>query len=106
MVTKLLPTSEVIDDRVPALSALRAYARSMTYQRWLRVIGAWIEVSRQRRALADLDDHLLDDIGITRSEAAREIAKPFWRQSQAHYNEATRLRPGVPGRVLSVALSR
>jgi uncharacterized protein YjiS (DUF1127 family) len=44
------------------------------------VIGAWIERHRQRRALAELDDRLLKDIGITRPEADREIAKPFWWQ--------------------------
>jgi uncharacterized protein YjiS (DUF1127 family) len=79
MIMKLLPASEVIDAHVPALSAPQSYVRRMTYQRWLRVIGAWVERSRQRHALADLDAHLLDDIGVTRSEAAREIAKPFWR---------------------------
>lgn len=45
----------------------------------IRVVDRWIERSRQRRALADLNDHLLKDIGITRSEAACEIQKPFWR---------------------------
>ena len=49
-------------------------------RRWPRVIGAWIERHRQRRALAELDDRLLKDIGITRPEADREIAKPFWWQ--------------------------
>jgi len=34
----------------------------------------WSQKSRQRRALLDLDDHMLNDIGITREEAAR-----FWR---------------------------
>jgi uncharacterized protein YjiS (DUF1127 family) len=38
-----------------------------------------IERSRQRRALASLDDHMLKDIGITRSEACQEYATPFWR---------------------------
>ena len=79
MVMKLLSTFEVTDDHVSALSAPRSYVRRMTYQTWLRVIDAWIERSRQRHALADLDDRLLDDVGITRSAAAREIAKPFWR---------------------------
>lgn len=79
MVMKVLTTSEVIDDHVPALSAPQSYVRRMTYQRWLRVIGRWIERSRQRRVLADLNDRALADIGITRSEAARESAKPFWR---------------------------
>jgi uncharacterized protein YjiS (DUF1127 family) len=42
----------------------------------------WIERSRQRRRLgelAELNDHLLRDIGVSRDEALREAAKPFWR---------------------------
>ena len=38
-----------------------------------------IEKSGQRRVLARLDDDALRDIGISRSDAAREAAKPFWR---------------------------
>ncbi len=79
MVMKLLPTSEVIYDHVPALSAPQSYVRRMTCRRWLRVIDTWIQRSHQRRALAKLDDWLLRDAGISREEAAREIAKPFWR---------------------------
>jgi uncharacterized protein YjiS (DUF1127 family) len=44
-----------------------------------RIIARWIERARQRNALARLDDAMLRDIGITRSEAAREWEKPFWR---------------------------
>ena len=43
------------------------------------LIGRWIERTRQRQALAELDDHMLRDIGVTRVEAARECRKPFWR---------------------------
>ena len=43
------------------------------------MIRNWIERTRQRRALAGLDDTMLRDIGITRVEAARECDKPFWR---------------------------
>ena len=39
--------------------------------------------SRQRRALADLDDRLLRDIGLTRRQAEREAAKPFWCANKA-----------------------
>jgi uncharacterized protein YjiS (DUF1127 family) len=39
----------------------------------------WLHRSRTRRALADLDQHLLDDIGRGRLDAQRESAKPFWR---------------------------
>ena len=35
--------------------------------------------SRQRRALAELDDRLLRDIGVTAYDAAHEAGKPFWR---------------------------
>ena len=43
------------------------------------LLARWIERSRQRRALAGLDDQMLRDIGITRVEAAREAEKPFWK---------------------------
>ncbi len=46
----------------------------------MRIIGVWFERSRQRHALACLDDRLLKDVGIKRADAAREIAKPFWRK--------------------------
>ena len=43
------------------------------------LVSSWIERSRQREALASLNDHELRDIGITRVEAAREAGKPFWK---------------------------
>jgi uncharacterized protein YjiS (DUF1127 family) len=45
---------------------------------WASIVWTWFERSRQRRALAELDDRLLDDIGLTRSKVQREAAKPFW----------------------------
>jgi uncharacterized protein YjiS (DUF1127 family) len=45
-------------------------------------IRAWFERMRRRRTLdrlADLDDHLLKDIGLSREEAVRESAKRFWQ---------------------------
>lgn len=32
-----------------------------------------------RRQLLCLDSHLLDDIGIDRTDAEREARKPFWK---------------------------
>jgi uncharacterized protein YjiS (DUF1127 family) len=46
----------------------------------LKVISIWMERRTQRQALADLDQHLLSDIGISDAARAGEIAKPFWRQ--------------------------
>lgn len=39
----------------------------------------WQERARQRRQLSRVENHLLQDIGLTRAEVAREIKKPFWR---------------------------
>ena len=44
---------------------------------WL-LLKLWITRSRQRQALSELDTRLLQDIGITRVDAAREFEKPFW----------------------------
>jgi uncharacterized protein YjiS (DUF1127 family) len=43
------------------------------------VVAFWFERSRQRRALSQLDDHSLADLGLSRMDVALEIAKPFWR---------------------------
>ena len=39
----------------------------------------WIQRDRDRRALHNLDDRLLRDIGVTRVELEAEAGKPFWR---------------------------
>ena len=44
----------------------------------------WIARGRERQALHELaqsnDQHLLDDIGVTRDEALRTAAKRFWQR--------------------------
>jgi uncharacterized protein YjiS (DUF1127 family) len=40
--------------------------------------GLWVTRIRSRQALAELDDRLLRDVGLTRYDAARETNKPFW----------------------------
>ena len=47
----------------------------------LETLLVWQERGQQRRHLAALDDHLLRDMGISRADAAREAATPFWRLS-------------------------
>lgn len=41
-------------------------------------LAGWIALARERRQLAALDDARLKDLGLTRGEAAREAARPFW----------------------------
>jgi len=43
-------------------------------------LSVWSERSRQRRRLADLDDRLLRDIGLSRAEVELECHRPFWRE--------------------------
>ena len=45
----------------------------------MQTLQLWYERSRQRSRLAEMDDHLLRDIGIDRIAAMEEISKPFWR---------------------------
>jgi len=50
---------------------------------WLHNIAMWLARSSQRRALeelARLNNRYLEDIGISKAEALREAARPFWRQ--------------------------
>ena len=53
---------------LPRLASRIAAAIAARYDRYL-----------QRRALEELDDHMLRDIGCTPQEARRECAKPIWR---------------------------
>lgn len=39
---------------------------------------SWAERRRTRTALSRLDDHMLNDIGVTRHDAHKEINRPFW----------------------------
>lgn len=43
------------------------------------VWDTWLQRARQRRQLAGLDDRQLGDIGVSRTEARCEAAKPFWQ---------------------------
>ena len=54
------------------------WLRSFTFE-CVRLIANSADRTRQRRALADLNDRMLSDIGITRDQARRESAMPFWR---------------------------
>ena len=59
----------------------RAIARDQSSS-WLgwAVLLNWSERCRQRAALRDLadDQHLLNDLGLTRQEALDEANRPFW----------------------------
>ena len=59
-------------------SAVREGPRSRPPQSvWCRIRHMY-ECRRQRRALLELDERLLADIGVSRDQAKREAEGPFW----------------------------
>lgn len=49
------------------------------WQRVLRLLKRWQRNHRTRQQLAQLDDRQLADVGISHSDRAVELDKPFWR---------------------------
>ena len=49
---------------------------------WTKIIF-WRGLSRQRSQLMLMDDHLLKDIGLSRTEAENEAKRHFWDSSPA-----------------------
>ncbi|HEV8679582.1 MAG TPA: DUF1127 domain-containing protein [Stellaceae bacterium] len=46
----------------------------------LATFGEWRRRSRERAQLAALDDRMLKDIGLTRSDREFLANKPFWKE--------------------------
>jgi hypothetical protein len=63
-------------------SAPNIVARSVqaSFDRLCELPAGGAERSAQRRALAELDDNRLRDIGCTRAEVLVAARKPFWRR--------------------------
>jgi uncharacterized protein YjiS (DUF1127 family) len=47
--------------------------------RGMEGIDAWLSRARSRRALLEMSDAMLKDIGLGRADAWREGREPFWR---------------------------
>jgi uncharacterized protein YjiS (DUF1127 family) len=60
-------------------STERRAAVDDSLDRAIRTIAICLQRSRTRRALAELSDHSLRDIGLSRADVLQEIRKPFWR---------------------------
>lgn len=53
-------------------TASRANVRTLS-----RVVTGWLNLRRSKIALSKLDDRLLDDVGLSRTEAERIIGRWF-----------------------------
>lgn len=62
-------------------SAPLASRRSFPFITWFRsrLLARWHDRHVQRLDLAEIDDHLLRDLGLTPEDVSRECAKSFWQ---------------------------
>lgn len=44
-----------------------------------KMLTLWLHRIAQRKQLRQLDERMLNDIGITAEQAAQEFNKPFWK---------------------------
>lgn len=51
----------------------------LTKWKLIQLLKLWKSRSQQRKALAKLDQRLLEDIGFNHYQAQQESAKPFWK---------------------------
>jgi uncharacterized protein YjiS (DUF1127 family) len=63
----------------PARAATRPPRRNTALRRVIGLLRRWRERAHSRPQLCELDDHILQDIGLTREALLRETARPFWR---------------------------
>ena len=49
------------------------------FARVMSIVVLWQRRASDRTLLASLDDRLLQDMGLSRADAASESTKPFWR---------------------------
>jgi uncharacterized protein YjiS (DUF1127 family) len=71
-------TSGTLSSRRPVGRPAERVAGARLVQAYEQVLS-WLERVHQRRHLAQLSDHMLKDIGLTRGDVEAELAKPFWR---------------------------
>ena len=46
----------------------------------LERFSRWFTLARERRALAQLDERALHDMGLSRADAEEEARRPFWEE--------------------------
>lgn len=51
---------------------------SASVARIVQTLATWRRRSRERAELSRLSDRLLKDIGVTREQVRKEVAKSFW----------------------------
>jgi len=70
-----------IEARVTWKTWLKSGARlfAADFVKLVDVLASWQRRVRDRNQLAQMSDHMLKDVGLSRSDIETEIRKSFWR---------------------------
>jgi uncharacterized protein YjiS (DUF1127 family) len=100
-------------ERIPVLpiaaaTLTRGFAGlSATVVRWTKILARVQRNRREAQVLANLDRHMLADIGITRADLRDAFSEPFWEDPtallQERAEERRRYRNGAPLRKAMIA---
>jgi uncharacterized protein YjiS (DUF1127 family) len=63
----------------PVRGATQPPGRDTTLRRLIRLLRRWRQRAHSRRELRELDDHVLQDIGLSRDTLLREPTRLFWQ---------------------------
>jgi len=77
--SSVLTSSSVLENYAPPRHAKARRADGSFIGDWLAFAIGCHARQRQRKALLELDERMLKDIGISREQAIREAKKPFWK---------------------------
>ena len=69
-----------IENAVPGYTAELVTRAAKALASLDRTVHTWATRAYTRRALKNLSDRLLDDIGIDYADARQEASKPFWQE--------------------------
>ena len=81
MNTTCVNTSERLYGATAEVSAVDALSAKVfnSFNGLANLLATWQRRIENRQHLLQLDERLLRDIGISRYDAAKEAAKPFWK---------------------------
>lgn len=73
-------TGLTIESRIVRAASAFATAAVKRARAVADLVLKWDERARMRYQLQALDERMLKDIGLSRTDTVREVAKPFWRE--------------------------
>ena len=71
------PTKRIFKQTASAVAALVTALVNLP-ERAVATAITWQQRVNERQHLRDLDDRMLSDMGLSRADVDKEVAKPFW----------------------------